>query len=91
MPLVALLIAYIQLSFQRAPRPDVRRQHHVIRCDCAVVGSFFVFSRELNIDMMRHRYERPAGLFITFYVYIVYVVALRFEGWVAFMPLCTLY
>ncbi|KAJ7255044.1 phospholipid methyltransferase-domain-containing protein [Mycena haematopus] len=25
-------------------------------------------------------YERPAGLFITFYVYIVYVVALRFEG-----------
>ncbi|KAF8169114.1 phospholipid methyltransferase-domain-containing protein [Mycena galopus ATCC 62051] len=25
-------------------------------------------------------YERPAGLFITFYVYIIYVVALRFEG-----------
>ncbi|KAJ7343871.1 WD40-repeat-containing domain protein [Mycena albidolilacea] len=25
-------------------------------------------------------YERPAGLFIMFYVYIVYLVALRFEG-----------
>ncbi|KAJ7166664.1 phospholipid methyltransferase-domain-containing protein [Mycena filopes] len=25
-------------------------------------------------------YERPAGLFITFYVYIIYVVALRYEG-----------
>ncbi|KAK7029903.1 phospholipid methyltransferase-domain-containing protein [Favolaschia claudopus] len=25
-------------------------------------------------------YERPAGLLITFYVYVVYVVALRFEG-----------
>ncbi|KAJ7254150.1 phospholipid methyltransferase-domain-containing protein [Mycena rebaudengoi] len=25
-------------------------------------------------------YERPAGLFITPYVYIVYIVALRFEG-----------
>jgi len=25
-------------------------------------------------------YERPAGLLITLYVYIVYVIALRFEG-----------
>ncbi|KAH9476783.1 Phosphatidyl-N-methylethanolamine N-methyltransferase [Psilocybe cubensis] len=25
-------------------------------------------------------YERPAGLFITLYVYILYVIALRFEG-----------
>ncbi|KAF9235901.1 phospholipid methyltransferase-domain-containing protein [Melanogaster broomeanus] len=25
-------------------------------------------------------YERPAGLFITLYVYIVYIIALRFEG-----------
>ncbi|KAJ7156142.1 phospholipid methyltransferase-domain-containing protein [Mycena filopes] len=25
-------------------------------------------------------YERPAGLFITFYVYIIYIVALRYEG-----------
>ncbi|KAJ6620439.1 phospholipid methyltransferase-domain-containing protein [Mycena sp. CBHHK59/15] len=25
-------------------------------------------------------YERPAGLFITLYVYIIYVIALRFEG-----------
>ncbi|KAJ7715263.1 phospholipid methyltransferase-domain-containing protein [Mycena metata] len=25
-------------------------------------------------------YERPAGLFITFYVYIVYIIALRYEG-----------
>ncbi|KIM42001.1 hypothetical protein M413DRAFT_445195 [Hebeloma cylindrosporum] len=25
-------------------------------------------------------YERPAGLFITLYVYIVYLIALRFEG-----------
>ncbi|KAJ7145697.1 phospholipid methyltransferase [Mycena epipterygia] len=25
-------------------------------------------------------YERPAGLFITIYVYIIYVIALRFEG-----------
>jgi len=28
------------------------------------------------------RYERPAGLLITFYVYIVYVIALRYEGYV---------
>lgn len=27
-----------------------------------------------------NRYERPAGLFITLYVYIIYVIALRFEG-----------
>ena len=27
-----------------------------------------------------HRYERPAGLLITLYVYIVYLIALRFEG-----------
>ena len=27
------------------------------------------------------RYEKPAGLFVTFYVYIVYLVALRFEGY----------
>ena len=26
------------------------------------------------------RYERPAGLLITVYVYIVYLIALRFEG-----------
>ena len=26
------------------------------------------------------RYERPAGLVITLYVYIVYIIALRFEG-----------
>ncbi|KAL0952848.1 hypothetical protein HGRIS_007073 [Hohenbuehelia grisea] len=25
-------------------------------------------------------YERPAGLLITFYVYIIYIIALRFEG-----------
>lgn len=29
-------------------------------------------------------YESPAGLLITLYVYIVYVIALRFEGWVPF-------
>jgi hypothetical protein len=29
----------------------------------------------------RHlRYERPAGLLITLYVYIVYIIALRYEG-----------
>jgi methylene-fatty-acyl-phospholipid synthase len=29
----------------------------------------------------RHdRYERPAGLLVTLYVYIVYIIALRFEG-----------
>lgn len=28
------------------------------------------------------RYERPAGLLITLYVYIVYIIALRFEGYV---------
>lgn len=30
--------------------------------------------------MMSHRFERPAGLLITFYVYAVYLIALRFEG-----------
>jgi hypothetical protein len=29
-------------------------------------------------------YERPAGLVITAYVYIVYVIALRYEGYVTF-------
>ena len=29
---------------------------------------------------MAARYERPAGLLITAYVYIVYLIALRFEG-----------
>jgi phosphatidylethanolamine N-methyltransferase len=27
------------------------------------------------------RYERPAGLLITAYVYLVYVIALRYEGY----------
>lgn len=31
------------------------------------------------------RYERPAGLLITAYVYIVYVIALRFEGYVFYL------
>jgi phosphatidylethanolamine N-methyltransferase len=29
---------------------------------------------------MVRRYERPAGLIITAYVYIVYVIALKYEG-----------
>lgn len=29
------------------------------------------------------RYERPAGLLVTLFVYIVYVIALRYEGYVA--------
>lgn len=28
------------------------------------------------------RYERPAGLFITAFVYVVYLIALRYEGYV---------
>lgn len=31
-------------------------------------------------ELKYHRYESPAGLLITLYVYIVYIVALRFEG-----------
>jgi phosphatidylethanolamine/phosphatidyl-N-methylethanolamine N-methyltransferase len=27
-------------------------------------------------------YESPAGLLISLYVYVAYVIALRFEGWV---------
>ena len=34
----------------------------------------------LLIYRRARRYERPAGLLITLYVYIVYVIALRFEG-----------
>ncbi len=34
-----------------------------------------------SLELLAHpRYERPAGLLITLYVYIVYVIALRFEG-----------
>ena len=35
-------------------------------------------------ELVSIRYERPAGLFITLYVYIVYLIALRFEGLVFF-------
>ncbi|KAF8153927.1 phospholipid methyltransferase-domain-containing protein [Crassisporium funariophilum] len=35
-------------------------------------------------------YERPAGLFITVYVYIVYLIALRFEGCVSYCSATTL-
>ena len=31
---------------------------------------------------LSHRYESPAGLFITIYVYVMYVIALRYEGYV---------
>ena len=29
-----------------------------------------------------YRYESPAGLFITIYVYVMYIIALRYEGYV---------
>ena len=31
-------------------------------------------------DMRLFRFERPVGLVITLYVYIVYVLALKYEG-----------
>jgi Phospholipid methyltransferase len=31
-------------------------------------------------------FERPAGLLITAYVYIVYIIALRYEGCVFYWP-----
>lgn len=43
---------------------------------------------ELCVAEHAGRFERPAGLFITFYVYIVYLIALRFEGYdIVFMNL----
>ena len=33
------------------------------------------------------RYEKPAGLLVTGYVYIVYLIALRFEGYVLVVDL----
>jgi hypothetical protein len=33
-----------------------------------------------DLTFFRPRYERPAGLFITAYVYVIYLIALRFEG-----------
>lgn len=38
-------------------------------------GFLFIFTHG-------YRMERPAGLLITAYVYIVYIIALRFEGYV---------
>lgn len=32
------------------------------------------------VTVIFFRYEKPAGLLITAYVYIVYLIALRFEG-----------
>jgi hypothetical protein len=42
------------------------------------------FNKRNSVTEFFYRYERPAGLFITVYVYIVYLVALRFEGSVFF-------
>lgn len=45
----------------------------------------------IDVRATRCRYERPAGLVITVYVYLVYVIALRFEGCVpsiACVPSC---
>lgn len=38
--------------------------------------------------MCGFRYERPAGLFITAFVYVVYLIALRYEGYVIRLRLC---
>ena len=81
------------LPVQRAPRSDVRRQHDVFcrdgfvvrywimhaflrSCACGNVANCFIFCR----------YERPVGLLITLYVYIVYTIALKFEGCAIFFP-----
>ena len=45
---------------------------------CDTPSSLFFFLKK-KLATIR-RYERPAGLFITVYVYIVYLIALRFEG-----------
>jgi phosphatidylethanolamine/phosphatidyl-N-methylethanolamine N-methyltransferase len=43
-------------------------------------------SRSLkHVLIISCRYERPVGLFITLYVYVVYTIALKFEG-CAFSP-----
>jgi hypothetical protein len=34
-----------------------------------------------NVFLTPCRYERPGGLLITVYVYLVYVIALRYEGY----------
>ena len=44
-----------------------------------------IFSSTRSCDTFP-RYERPVGLLITLYVYIVYLIALRFEGYVVFLP-----
>ncbi len=38
--------------------------------------------RAVWLIMCGSRYERPAGLFITAFVYVVYLIALRYEGYV---------
>lgn len=38
------------------------------------------FNHLLYTQLSLHRYEKPAGLFITLYVYLAYKVALSFEG-----------
>ncbi|KAI9463480.1 phospholipid methyltransferase-domain-containing protein [Boletus coccyginus] len=49
--------------------------------DPMYVGSTLCFSATaLVAQCVGWRYERPAGLLITLYVYVVYIVALRFEG-----------
>lgn len=44
------------------------------------VRSLSSTSDSFHTIILHPRYERPAGLLITLYVYIVYVIALRFEG-----------
>ena len=44
-------------------------------------------TRGLGLTFHSCRYERPAGLLITLYVYIVYTIALKFEGYAVLLPI----
>jgi|SRR6266850_1709482 len=39
------------------------------------------------MDSSFYRYERPAGLLVTSYVHVVYMIALRFEGYAVSLAL----
>ena len=50
---------------------------------CFAAGSLWCVGfmlQEGRADYFALRYEKPAGLVVTVYVYVVYLIALRFEG-----------
>ncbi len=74
--------------FQRIGKSNVRRKYVVFYRWCAVVcvlHGFCGFCYVSFLIVLLIRYERPAGLLLSLFVYIVYFIALRFEGCVFYL------